>query len=534
MHESDSRLDRRSQRSDPAAWSANSKNGVVACAHYLAADAGAEILAANGNAADAAVATALALNVCEPAGSGLGGMAMVIGHGFADAPPFFLDGACTAPAAATPEEVATSHRYRGYRAVAVPGAPAALAALHRRWGRLPLAEVVRPAVELARRGCRVTPLQDQLATTYRNALRLGNWRSLVEYDDCDLHATGATFRQPVLADTLEQLGNEGLMSFYQGAIAKLIDRDMREHDGFVTAADLQRIKESEPQAPIHCESGPRHLFTAPPPAGGTTLAQLWLMGAATSRDLDVREPRDVALVAEMIRRARRDRIRHRLGVGARGLGTAAELLEPEFARRTAAELEAGASQGGETSHLCVMDKDGATVSMTLSIERSFGSSCASPDLGFLYNGYLRGFKVENKKHPHYLRPGVPARSNAAPTVVVDGQRTIAIGSTGSERMVSGIFTTLLRLAHEEPFAAVAAPRVHCTGEGELLAEWDRLSDACRQALAGRYSITEVEPYSFRFGGLQLAIRDSETCLGVAELRRDGGAATPESIQAGSR
>ncbi|MCK5942996.1 MAG: gamma-glutamyltransferase, partial [Planctomycetes bacterium] len=122
----DPRVDRRARRDDHEAWSTTSRDGVVACSQYLAADIGAELLAAGGSAADAAVGAALALNVCEPAASGVGGMAMIVGHGLGDdgSQPFFLDGACTAPAAATPDLVRASHRYRGHRAVAVPGAPA--------------------------------------------------------------------------------------------------------------------------------------------------------------------------------------------------------------------------------------------------------------------------------------------------------------------------------------------------------------------------------------------------------------------------
>ena len=154
MVDQDSRFDRRDRRTDADAWSRTSRSGVVACAHYLAADAGARVLADGGNAADAAVATALALNVCEPAASGLGGMGMALVHGFLDGPPVFLDGACVAPASATPDSIDEAHRYRGYRAAAVPGAAAIWSAIHTRFGRMPLRDVVKPAVELARRGGR--------------------------------------------------------------------------------------------------------------------------------------------------------------------------------------------------------------------------------------------------------------------------------------------------------------------------------------------------------------------------------------------
>ena len=130
-------------------------------------------------------------------------------------------------------------------------------------------------------------------------------------------------------------------------------------------------------------------------------------------------------------------------LGARELAGAGVLLEQDHAAGAAADVRLAVERdvdlddlGGETTHLCAMDADGGAVSMTLSIERSFGSSCMAPSLGFLLNGYLRGFKIKARRHPHYLRPGAPARSNAAPSLVQGpGDELVAIGSTGSERMV---------------------------------------------------------------------------------------------------
>ncbi|MFN3242768.1 MAG: gamma-glutamyltransferase [Planctomycetota bacterium] len=525
----DPRVDRRDRRDDPEAWTARSTRGVVACAHYHAAEIGASLLAAGGSAADAAVGAALALNVCEPAASGIGGMAMIVGAGFGGGEPFFLDGACTAPEAATAELVRQSHRYRGHRAVAVPGAPAALAALHQRFGRLDLREVAAPAVALARQGHRLTAMQQQLGVTYRSAVRRGNATHLIEGPDASPWEIGDLIRQPALADTIERLGRDGLMSFYRGEMAAAIDADMRAHDGFLSAADLDRVQPPEPQAPIEVAFGSRRLFTSGPPAGGINLARLAQMTTALGWLPDPRRARHLGLIGAMIQRTRQDRRRHRLTIGARDVHLAGELLELRSAELAVADLlRTHGPETGETSHLCAMDADGGVVSMTVSIERSFGSARMHPELGFLYNGYLRGFKVENQRHPHYLRPGVPARSNAAPTILLDPSGdAIAIGSTGSERMTSGIFTTLLRLERETPFEAVAAPRIHCTPEGRMLAEIDRLPETSRRHLRNLFRVTPADPWAFSFGGLQLAVRRGGEFLGVGEPRRDGGAAGPE-------
>lgn len=525
----DSRFDRQSRRTEAAAWSARSRGGIVACAHYLAADVGAEILGAGGNAADAAVATALALNVCEPAASGLGGMAVALVHEPGSPAPACYQGPCLAPAAATPELVENSHRYRGFRAVAVPGAPAMWSALLARHGRMPLRELAQPAIEIARKGYRITALQHRLATTYRDAL-LGGDSGERWLDAAGLpHPIGAVVRQDALADTIERLATAGLMDFYRGEVAREIDADMRAHDGFVAAGDLRSVTEPEASTALQASFLGGTLFTAGPPAGGLALAQLAAMTTALGRPLDLRRPRDLLLVVGMIRRVRQDRRRYRLRVGNRSLERAAELLTDEVAARAVREAAgAGDADGtGETSHLCVMDRAGMTVSMTVSIERSFGAACMSPRLGFLYNGYLRGFKVRNRRHPHFLQPGIPARSNAAPTIAVDADgSSTAIGSTGSERMVSGIFTTLLRRPLEGTFEAVAAPRVHCTPDGKVLAESDRLPAECRAELSDRYAVQDLGPYAFEFGGLQLARREGEWMTAVGEPRRDGAASGP--------
>ncbi|MCK5942629.1 MAG: gamma-glutamyltransferase, partial [Planctomycetes bacterium] len=354
-------------------------------------------------------------------------------------------------------------------------------------GRLPLRDVVAPAVALARRGHAFTVTQRDLSDRYRGAVRRGNAVHLVDDPAGRPLEVGAAMPQPALADTLERLGRDGLMTFYRGDIAAAIDADMRANDGFVAAADLDRVVAPEPQAPISVDFGRWRLFTSGPPAGGMSLAQLALMSNELDWRPDPRRARDLGLIAAMIQRARIDRRRHRLTVGARSVHLAGELLNPRLAQAAVTELQRVHGPSGETTHLCAMDREGGVVAMTLSIERSFGSARMCPELGFLYNGYLRGFKVDNRRHPHYLTPGAPARSNAAPSVLVDPSGdAIAIGSTGSERMISGIFTTLLRLEREPPYDAVAGPRIHCTPEGVLMAEWDRLSEMARRHLKSHF------------------------------------------------
>ncbi len=519
----DVRTDRRGRREDPTAWSATSTRGAIATAHHLATDAGQEMFEQGGNAVDAAVAAAYALGVCEPAASGLGGMGMAVLYHRGLRWTQMLDGACRAPVAATPEAVKASHRYRGHRAVAVPTAPALLERLRDRYGTLPRAVVMEPAIRIAKNGFATTPLLHQLISTYAGTLRKHNAGRLFLDEAGEPVPVGHVVRQPELAATLDRLAQEGTADFYTGEIGRQICRDMRRHDGFVGWDDLSSVPWPRESRPIWVPYGAHQLCTAGPPAGGLALAQLARMWTEVSAELDPDDPGGAVWMAAMIRRARQDRQRYRLQVGARDLGDAAELLSTEHTASAVQSLHADL-EGGETSHISAMDEETA-ISLTVSIERSFGSACIAEGLGFLYNGYLRGFKVEATTHPHYLRPGAPARSNAAPALVFDARGPwAAIGSTGSERMASSIFMTLARLKQLSPFGAVAAPRLHCTPDGNLLIEGERFPARTVRALRKHFDVNDVGPYSFRMGGLQLVVRTGGTWTGVADPRRDGAAA----------
>ncbi len=515
------RFDRSTRRHDREAWTGAYPRGVVATAHYRASDAGAEILSRGGNAIDAAVAASLALGVCESAGSGLGGMAMMLVHHASSKKTVVIEGACRAPRLATPEAVKTSHRYRGHRAVAVPMNVAVLRHALSRYGTLSEAEVLAPAIRLAREGFRVTTLQNRNFTQYQSALQGRSGAGLFLDQNGQPPETGSLFRQAVLASALDRLAKHGMEDFYRGEIAREIAADLQKNGGFVSSADLHDALLPRELDPLTCPWNGGEVRVAGPPAGGLSLVQLLNLDTAWG-GIDPDTPSGVVRLSKAIQRSRLDRQRVRLNIGSLSLDGASGLATPSYGMTVKEELD---GSSGETSHVSVLDRDGNAVGLTQSIERCFGSAEASPDLGFLYNGYLRGFKVENKRHPHFLQPGAVARSNAAPTLFLKQNRPeIVLGSTGSERMISGIFETLLRLGSKDPFEAVEGPRLHCTPEGRVLWEGERFPDGCGKALeeAG-FTLEQLDPYSFHMGGLQLATRLGDQWLGVADPRRDGSA-----------
>lgn len=526
---SDARLlDREAMRDRAELWSETSSAGMVAAAHYRATEAGVAMLDAGGDAIDAAIATSLALAVAESAGSGIGGMAIMLVHLAQADQTFLLAGPCIAPRAATPELVAASSRYSGYRAVAVPGYPAVIRAALR-YASLPRQVVMQPAIALAQQGFRLTPLQQRLLDEYGPALRRSRAADLFLASDGSPPPVGRAFRQPTLASTLQRLADAGWDDFYRGDIARQIACDMAESGGFIDETDLASVPDLAPSQPVECHVSTKRVATAGFPAGGRTLLQMLnLYEALTSdRAIELDTPEGAAMLAAIIRQARRDRRTYRLAKPG-GPDVASKAFAAGVAPALREELGTG-----ETSHLCVVDREGNAVSMTQSIERSFGAKVATPSLGFLYNGYMRAFKIQARNHPHYLRPGAVARSNAAPTFLFGPRGVeVAIGSTGSERMLSGIFQVLARLeAGQDPFAAVHAPRLHATPESVLLIERERFDARVIDDLEGRgYAVQDVGAYAYKFGGLHLVARRNGRWVGVAEPRRDGAAAAPGNPQ----
>lgn len=542
-------LHREGRRHDPELWSDVSPHGMVVTAHYLATAAGVEILERGGNAIDAAIAVSLALGVCEPAGSGLGGMTMMIIHEASSGRTFVVQGPCRAPRSATPDKVSQSSRYHGFAAVAVPASAAVLGHVLKQYGTMSLDELIAPAILLAEEGVPVTRLQNRLTHRHLKALQKRSAAQFILDEAGRPRSTGTPLRQPVLGRTLRRLAAAGLEDFYQGEIARRICSDMKENGGFVEKEDLERMLEPRESEPIRLRLPEGVAMTLGPPGGGLSLLQmLSLLSMLPGGDLDLQTPDGLVLLAGIIRRVREDRRRYRLRIEAEGLGEAVELLSHSYTRQAVREiltaLDTAADDSkkarpretkGETSHVCIADSQGNVVSMTQSLERSFGACVASPKLGVIYNGYLRAFKVQNRRHPHYLRPGAPARSNAAPTIILrHDQPWIAIGSTGSERMLSGMFEVLVRLRRDSAFAAVHAPRLHCTPEGVVLWEQARFSTACAEALVAKgFELRPLGPYAFQVGGLQLLVREGDAFTGVSEPRRDGAAAGPREYRGGS-
>jgi gamma-glutamyltranspeptidase/glutathione hydrolase len=507
-----------------------SRHGMAATAHYRATEAAAEILETGGNAFDAAVAAAFALGVCEPAASGLGGQTMMLAHHAETRRTFALDGSSRAPNRANPEVILSrAERLRGYKAATVPSTPASLGYALGKYGKLKLKQVLQPAIRLADEGYEVSLLQYALTRRERKALRSGSAAPFFLRDGARPYPAGSLFKQPVLAETLRRLAAKGTKDFYRGQIARAIHDDMVRNDGLLRRDDLAQIPRPIERRPLSTRYEGLRVLTFPPPGAGRTLIEMlnvFQQLPASRRNVESAE--GSLILAEVIRRAFLDRQDRPFDPNFFPQVSGGKMLRPEYAKNLARQVEKRVRSQGETTHLSVMDRYGNVVALTQSIERVYGSCCASPDLGFLYNDYMSAFEYEDISHPYYLRPNAVPWASVAPTVVFRGRKPwLAIGSPGSERITPSILQVLLRLQYLTPLAAVDAPRLHCSLKGKVSLEASRMRDDV-PALMKRHGleVDRRDPYSFSMGCVQMVLQDKGEFIGVADPRRDGAACGP--------
>lgn len=474
---------------------------LVAAANPYASEAGLEILRKGGSAVDAAIAIQLVLSLVEPQSSGIGGGAFMLhyepGEGGRDAVLRSYDGRETAPAAVTPELFAEIPPTRegfldavaGGRSVGTPGVVAMLAMAHEKHGRLPWGDLFGPAIRLAEQGFTISPRLQFAAETDPLLRRFDKARSYLIRADGKARFAGTVLRNPEYARTLRILQKEGPRAFYEGEIADAVVDAVRNspiNPGALSHQDLKDYKPLE-RAPV-CGLYRLHRVCgmAPPSSGGTTV--IALLGILEHFDLGSYGP-DSAEAAHLFAEA------SRLAYADRDLYVAdpdfvkvpvAGLVDPEYLKSRAALIDLRRSMGqaapgtppgaeprtaalsGEvpaTSHFVVIDKWGAVVSMTTSVESSFGSRLMAA--GFFLNNQLTDFSFQPERDGAPVANAVAAgkrpRSSMSPTIILDDAERLrfALGSPGGPLIIDFVARAITGLIDWKmtPAEAVAMPHV---------------------------------------------------------------------------
>ncbi len=502
------------------------RRGMVATAHWAASAAGAEMLAEGGNAIDAAVAAAFALGVCEPAASGLGGQTMMTIFEAETRRTTALDGSSRAPNRATPRRLKKGQRLRGLTASTVPSTPAVLGYALQRWGTLPLARVLEPAIRLAGEGYPISSLQRRLQIKALVPLRENSAGALF-LEDGEPREVGTVFSQPLLAETFRRLAAGGIEEFYQGEIASQIHDDMERNGGLIRRDDLACIPWPIERKPVACRFEGLRVHTFPPPGAGRTLVEMLnILAHFPEKRRRPDSVKGAVLLSEIIRRAFLDRQDRPFDPNFYPQVQDRQMLSADYAKLAARQVRKRIKlPRGETTHLSVMDGLGNVVALTQSIERVFGSCAAHPELGFIYNNYMSAFEHRDITHPYFQRPNTVPWASVAPTIVFRGRTPwLAIGSPGSERITPTILQVLIRLGYQSPMEAVSAPRLHCSIDGRVSLEATRMRDDILPALERRgFTLDVRRPFSFYLGCVGLVVREGNDLIGVADIRRDGSA-----------
>ncbi|HSJ23904.1 MAG TPA: gamma-glutamyltransferase [Longimicrobiales bacterium] len=509
--------------SDPARKVAESSHGMVASASPLATAVGASILAAGGNAIDAAVATGFALTVVEPVMSGLGGRASMVVR-LPSGEIIAIDGLNQVP-----------HGYRAdsgipdaYERAAIPGLPAALLQALERWGSMSRAEVLAPAIRYAEQGFPLTADQANFIAGAEAAIR--EHPATARYflkPDGSVYRAGEQFVQRDLGRTLRALADHGLAGMYSGWVADSIHADMTRHGGFVTRDEL-RAYEAIPAIVVRGSYRGHDVVSAFRPSAGHSVIQALHMLEA----VDV--PDDAAGWASVIGQAMwlalqdRNRSQGDAAASARWLTSrehagdrAREIVLPgPVARPDTAEAPQAAPgpDRDNTTHLSTADRHGNVVALTQSLGPALGTRLAASGTGVVYATRLGSV------------PGSRPGSTISPTLVLhDGQVRYVLGGAGDNRIITAVIQTISRvLDHGMPLAdAMAAPRVHPISGTELRLEEGAWDDGALQWLRDAGFELSSGPPTY-FGRVHaIAVDAGGTAFtGVAEPRGFGGAAAP--------
>jgi gamma-glutamyltranspeptidase/glutathione hydrolase len=336
---------------------------------------------------------------------------------------------------------------------------------------------------------------------------------------------GDLLKQPALADTLKRLAKRGIDDFYNGRIGRIIHQDMVKNKGLIRRDDLAQVLPPIERRPVACWWDGKRVMTMPPPGAGRTLIEMLnIVSSLPRRFQALTTPESVVMIARAMQQAYRDRRDRAYDPNYYAQISDKKMMSLEYAKKIAKRIRTA----GETTHLSVMDRFGNVVGLTQSIERIFGSCCASEELGFLYNNYLMAYEYEDIGHPYYLRPVAVPWASVAPTIVFQNKiPVIVMGSPGSERITASVLQVLLRLRKQQALEAVDAPRFYCSADGKVSLELSRMrSDIVDTLEDNGFSIDVRDPYSFYMGCVQLVQRDGDGFIGVADPRRDGAAGGP--------
>jgi gamma-glutamyltranspeptidase / glutathione hydrolase len=548
-------------------------HGMVATDEALASQAGVEILKRGGNAVDAAVATAFALAVVEPAAGNIGGGGFMLVR-LANGKTTFFDYREMAPGKATRDmyikpdgKLDNEASTIGYRSVAVPGTVAGLALALKTSGTMKLADVMKPAIRLAEQGF---PISEKLVREFveeRKDLQRFSLSSHIFLNDGKMFKAGDTLRQPELAATLKRITKKGAADFYSGQTAQMLARDMAALGGLITLDDLARYQpkiREVVQASYTLDAHRWEVISSPPPSSGgvAVIEAMNMLQDVPLNGWD--DPQSVHMVTEVMRRVFADRAAYLADPDFSSVPVAG-LTSPCYAKELLAtidpyratpskDLHAGnphvctsgisasaapntiinLGEGPHTTHFSVVDAAGNAVASTTTLNDSYGSHVTS-SAGFLLNDEMDDFTnqpgVPNalfgliQSEGNTIAPGKRPLSSMTPTIVVrDGQLSFVTGSPGGPTIISVTLLSILNWARfgMDAQSAINAPRFHHQWMPDVLLMEKLFSTEMEEQMRARGSEIKRRGHIGLVNAIGIDAQSGERC-GAADPRDEGSA-----------
>jgi len=466
-------------------------NGIVVCAYPDASQVGLDILKKGGNAVDAAVAVQFALAVTLPEAGNIGGGGFMVfrpAKGF----PNTLDFREKAPAAASKNmfldangNVVPNMSIATHQASGVPGSVDGMITAHAKYGKLKWADLVQPAIDLARKGFKITPHLAGDLNRNQEAFKKLNLGKTYFLKDTPWQA-GELLVQEDLAKTLEQIRDKGRAGFYEGKVAAQLIAEMKSGNGMISAEDLKNYH-SVWRKPIIGKYKDYKIITMPPPSSGG-IALLQLLHSVETYPLHrwgYNQDSTVQVMVEAERRVYADRSKY-LGDPDFFKVPVDSLLRPDYITSRmqnfnwdkatpSSEIKPGSFAGYEsdqTTHFSIVDKEGNSVSITTTLNGGFGSKIFVGGAGFLLNNEMDDFSAKagvpnmfglTGGTANSIQPGKRMLSSMTPTIVEkDGKLFMIVGTPGGSTIITSVFQTILNVIefHQDMQQAVASKRFH--------------------------------------------------------------------------
>jgi gamma-glutamyltranspeptidase/glutathione hydrolase len=539
---------------------------MIATAHPLATEAGAEMFRRGGNAVDAAVAAAFAIGVVEPDGSGIGGGGGILIH-LKNGKSVYIN--CYGQTSSRIMEIGFVYGKdnRTAKAILIPGAVAGLTAALKQYGSLPLGVVLQPAIRYAEKGFRIDETLSKIILDNTDLLQRHPVTASVYLRDGFPRTEGDTIVQPDLARTLKAIAQNGPSAFYTGPIAKEIVDEVVRYGGMMTLEDLASLQPivSEPVEGTY--RGLRVISAPPPHSGVTVIEALQILDNTSVSNLGyyANSAESFHLLAETLRRAYADRIVSLADprferVPVKGLLSQAfaqsrfqdismtAVTPPEYRQTTVGtplkfepntqtpalkdssekrEPEHGSSldpAGGHTTQISVMDREGNSVSLTQTLGTFFGSGVTAS--GVLLNNGMSNFASTAKVNT--VNPNKQPRSSISPTILLKGERTImVVGSPGAARIPATVVTLIVNAVDYglDAEKTNSAPRFLCQRSEPYISMESRFSNEAQEGMKKKgHQLRLYGDFDLFFGGAQIILVDSTgTMYGSADPRRGGTA-----------